>query len=111
MALDMALDGLGERMGMDTASACAELITDALQKDFIGTFSKLQFMMPKNINVDVQVTKDNAELTDAELEALIAERRAIASTTTQALIDQSSQDNISQVQDVEYIEIVSSKDE
>jgi hypothetical protein len=49
MALDLALDGLGERMGMDTASACASLICDALQKDFVNTFSKLQFMMPKNI--------------------------------------------------------------
>lgn len=90
-ALDLALDGLGERMGMDTASACASLICDALQKDFVNTFSKLQFMMPKNINVDVQITKDNNELTDDELMQLINDRRAIALNKQSALIDQSSQ--------------------
>jgi serine/threonine protein phosphatase PrpC len=109
-ALDLALDGLGERMGMDTASACASLICDALQNDFVNTFSKLQFMMPKNINVDVQVTRDHAELTDAELEALIAERRAIAHNNIESLTHDVSQAVDSQVQDVEYVEIVGSKD-
>jgi uncharacterized protein YwlG (UPF0340 family) len=111
MAMDMAIDNLGSRLGKDGASACAEMITDALQKDFVGTLSKLQFFMPKNVNVDVQVTRDHVELTDVELEALIVERRAIASTVQSTLIDQVPQAVDSQVQDVEYIEIADSKDE
>ena len=110
LAMDMAVDKLGQRMQTTGADACAELISQALQADIVGTLHKLQFFMPKNINVDVQVTRDHAELTDAELEALIAERRAIASTVQGALIDQVPQAVDSQVQDVEYIEIVDSKD-
>jgi hypothetical protein len=108
-AMDMAIDGLGDRLGTDGASACAKMITDALEKDFVGTLSKLQFFMPKNINVDVQITKDNNELSDDELVQLINERRAIAQAKQGVLIDQSSQVVEIDTHTIECVEIVDSQ--
>ena len=111
LAMDLAIDDLGKRVQTDGATAISLLIADALQADVVGTLHKLQFMMPKNINVDVQVTKDFNELSDAELEALIAERRAIAVSKETALIEQVPQVTTQEIQDTECVEIVSNKDE
>jgi ribosome-associated translation inhibitor RaiA len=74
-ALDMAIDGLGKQLGMDGASAVAVRITEALDKDCVGTLAKLTPFIPKNINVDVQVNKEAHQLSDADLEAIIAARK------------------------------------
>ena len=74
-ALDKAVDKLGDTMEMDGASAMAVLIADAMHKDVIGTLHKLSPFFPKNITLDVSVTKSSEELTDDELEAIISQRR------------------------------------
>lgn len=111
LAMDKAVDKLGKKMQTDGADACAELIAIALQEDIVGTLHKLSFFMPKNINVDVQVTKDSRELTDAELEQLIADRRAIAHSREAALIKQLPSDCNNDTQVIDSVEIVSSDDE
>lgn len=110
LAMDKAVDKLGKRMQTDGADACAELISQALEADIVGTLHKLSFFMPKNINVDVQITKDNNELSDDELVQLINERRAIASSKQAALVHDVPQDILNQVQDAEYTEIADSSD-
>lgn len=106
LAMDKAVDKLGKKMQTDGADACAELICKALQEDIVGTLHKLQFFFPKNINVDVQVTKDAVELTDAELEQLIADRRAIAHSKDSALVEQLPSDCNNEIQVIDSIEIV-----
>ena len=74
-ALDMAVDKLGERLKCDGASAIAERIADALDKDVVGTLHKLQPFFPKNVSIDVQVNKELHQLSDEDLEAIILARR------------------------------------
>ena len=74
-ALDMAIDGLGKKLGTDGATAVSIKITEALDADCVGTLAKLTPFIPKNINVDVQVNKEAHQLSDADLEAIIAARK------------------------------------
>lgn len=75
-ALDIAIDVLGSKhKSSDGATAIGELIADALEKDVVGTIHKLSVFFPKNVNIDVNVTKDAHDLSDAELEAIVLERR------------------------------------
>jgi hypothetical protein len=61
-------------MGTDGATAISIKLTEALNEDCVGTLSKLTPFIPKNINIDVAVTKEAHQLSDSELEAIIQER-------------------------------------
>lgn len=74
-ALNIAVDKLGDKMKTDGATAMGTLIAEALEEDVVGTLHKLSPFFPKNINLDVNVTKEASDLSDDELEAIILERR------------------------------------
>ena len=79
IAIDKAIDGLGVRAKTEGTTRMAELITDAMEDDIIGTLHKLGPYMPKSINIDVDVRKEAHQLSDDELEAIVMRRREMAS--------------------------------
>lgn len=93
-AIDLAIDGLGKRARCDGATRMAELITDAMEGDIIGTLNKLGPYMPKSVNIDVQVQKDAASLSDNELLEIIQARQLRAEKDVEGeLIEQDPGEN------------------
>jgi len=72
-ALDKAIDGLGKATRTEGTTVMAELITEAMQKDIVGTLSKLAQFFPKNVNIDVNHNHNLKLVTDDDLIKIIAD--------------------------------------
>ena len=72
-SLNKAVDGLGTA-SKDGTTVMAELITQALKDDVVGTLKAFSQFIPKELNVDVTHTQSAKSLTDDQLADIIAER-------------------------------------
>ena len=72
--LNKAIDGLGDAVGKEGTTRLAELITEAMERDIVGTLKGLAFCLPKDIQIDVNHSNSSKHLTDDDLADIIMER-------------------------------------
>jgi len=72
-SLDKAVDGLGTA-SKEGATVMAELITEALREDVVGTLKGLASYLPKDVKIDINHSDQLNNLTDDELADIIASR-------------------------------------
>lgn len=82
-ALNQAIEGLGDAQ-KSGRTAMAELLTERLRDDVVGTLAAMSKWLPRDVSIDVQHTVSAAQLTDEELAHIImSSERVITGTVEQ----------------------------